>query len=401
MMWLGKPACRFHSGGWGRLLDVGTHMKEKKVSWLELFFDLVFVTTVSLITRILVNADYHPEQVHMYFWEFLLMVFPMFWLWAGQTMFFNRFSEEVKHSAFFMLLQMFCLIFMTVHIKFDFDNTTYHLFLFSYLGFRALTIAQYVMVGKQELDTARCRTATVLSRLFTAGAVITASSIFFSGNWRYPVMYAGIFADIVSPLFFRKNLKHTPVNLPHLSERLGSFVLIAFGESLVSITDILQESGDSYYSVAFAGASFLLISLMWSSYFYDFENTLDRHLETNGQLILYSHFLILAAIMILAANLHLLFADKLSRPMLVNFLFGSAAVFFVFKHGVFYHHRQRGLDHGLKKAAAILAFMLLLYLIDVALSPPIIMSVLLLASCFAMEIPRARQLFAFVGKKRR
>ena len=375
-----------------------TAMKEKKVSWLELFFDLVFVTTVSLITRILVNADHHPEQVHMYFGEFLLMVFPMFWLWAGQTMLFNRFSDEIKHSAFYMLLQMFCLIFMMVHITFDSNNTTYHIFLLSYLGFRALTIAQYVLVGKQRLDDARCRTASVLSRLFTAGALITASSIFFSGPWRYPVMYAGIFADIVSPLFFRKTLKHTPVNLPHLSERLGSFVLIAFGESLVSITDILQESGDNYYSVAFAAVSFLLISLMWASYFHDFDNTLDRSLETNGQLILYSHFIILAAIMIIAANLHLLYADQLPRPTLINFLFGSAAAFFWVKHGVFYHHRQNGVDPGAKKAAAIIGFMLALYSIDVLLSPPVVISVFLLALCFAVEISGSRLFQAIRAK---
>ncbi len=368
----------------------GRGMKEKKVSWLELFFDLVFVTTVSLITRILVNAEHHPDQIHLYFGEFLLMVFPMFWLWAGQTMFFNRYSDEISHPTVFMLLQMFCLILMTVHIRFDFDNTTYHIFLFSYLSFRALTIIQYVLAGRRRLDDARCRTASVLSRLFTAGAIITASSIFFHGSWRYTVMYAGIFADIVSPLFFRRSLKYTPVNLPHLSERLGSFVLIAFGESLVSITDILSESGDSSYSMAFAAASFLLISLMWASYFHDFENTLDRHVETNGQLILYSHFIILAAVMILAANLHLLYADQLSRPTLVAFLFGSAAVFFIMKHGVFYHHRQNGLDPGIKKAAVILACMAALYVVDVVLAPPVVVSVVLLALCFAMELTGSR-----------
>ncbi|MCD8141455.1 MAG: low temperature requirement protein A [Planctomycetaceae bacterium] len=371
-------------------------MKEKKVTWLELFFDLVFVTTVSLITRILVNAEHHPDQVHLYFGEFLLMVFPMFWLWAGQTMFFNRYSDEIGHPTVFMLLQMFCLILMPVHIKFDFDTTTYHIFLLSYLGFRLLTIVQYVLAGRRRLDDARCRTASVLSRLFTAGAIITAASIFFHGSWRYTVMYAGIFADIVSPLFFRRSLKNTPVNLPHLSERLGSFVLIAFGESLVSITDILSESGDSHYAMAFAAASFLLISLMWASYFHDFENTLDRYVETNGQLILYSHFLILAAIMILAANLHLLFADQLPRPTLIDFLFGSAAVFFILKHGVFYHHRQSGLDPGVKKAAVILLLMLALYAIDVVVAPPVIMSVFLLALCFALEISGPR-LFLVTG----
>ncbi|MCD7896403.1 MAG: low temperature requirement protein A, partial [Planctomycetaceae bacterium] len=343
-------------------------MEEKKVSWLELFFDLVFVTTVSHITHILVNAEHHPEQVHLYFGTFLLMVFPMFWLWAGQTMLFNRYSDEINRPAVYMLLQMFCLILMTVHITFEFNNSTYYLFLLSYLGFRALTILQYVMVGKRRLDDARCRTAGMLSRLFTAGAVITGSSIFFDGNWRYTVMYAGIFADIVSPLLFRKYLKHTPVNLPHLSERLGLFVLIAFGESLVSIIDILQESGDSANSIAFAAASFLLISLMWASYFHDFENTLDRHITTNGQLILYSHFFILAAIMILAANLHLLYADGLPRRTLIGFFFGCAALFFLLKHGVFHHHRQSGLEAGVKQAVLILCVMGFLYLFDMYLS---------------------------------
>ncbi|MCC8165601.1 MAG: low temperature requirement protein A [Planctomycetes bacterium] len=380
--WSGSPAARRSRLGREKSLVAGT------------FFDLVFVTTVSLITRILINAEHHPEQVHQYFGEFLLMVFPMFWLWAGQTMLFNRYSDEINHPAIYMLLQMFCLILMTVHINFDFNNSTYHIFLLSYLGFRALTVAQYVQAGKRRLDDARCRTASVLSRLFTAGAVITGSSIFFSGNWRYTIMYAGIFADIVLPLFFRGYLKYTPVNLPHLSERLGLFVLIAFGESLVSITDILSESGDSGYSMAFAAASFFLISVMWGSYFHDFENTLDRHLNTNGQLILYSHFFILAAIMILAANLHLLYADHLPRRTLLDFLFGSAAVFFICKHGVFYHHRQSGLDPGVKKAVAILILMTALYSIDVFLSPPVILSVSLLGLCFALELVGSRMLLA-------
>ncbi len=365
-------------------------MEEKKVSWLELFFDLVFVTTVSLITRILVNAEHHPDMVHVYFGEFLLMVFPMFWLWAGQTMLYNRYSDEINHPAMFMIVQMFCLILMTAHIDFGMNDSTYHIFLFSYLAFRALTIAQYVMAGRKRLDDARCRTASVLSRLFTAGAVITGASIFFSGNWRYIVMYTGIFADIVLPLFFRRFLKHTPVNLPHLSERLGLFVLIAFGESLVSITDILSESGDSEPSMAFAAASFLLISLMWGSYFHDFENTLDRHINTNGQLILYTHFFILAAIMILAANLHLLYADELPRRSLISFMFGCAAVFFILKHGVFYHHRQSGLDPGIKKAAAILFVMAALYSIDIFLTPPVILSVFFLGLCFAVELYSSR-----------
>ncbi len=65
-------------------------MEEKKVSWLELFFDLVFVTAVSFTTHLFVEIEHQPDRMHLYLGEYLLMVFPMFWLWTGQTMFFNR-----------------------------------------------------------------------------------------------------------------------------------------------------------------------------------------------------------------------------------------------------------------------------------------------------------------------
>ena len=120
-------------------------MKEKKVSWLELFFDLVFVTTVSGSTHKFVELDDHPGYLLFYIGEYLLMVFPMFWLWIGQTMFFNRYSDNLKAAALLMLPQMFFLLIMTASLDFEFGHT-YHSFLLSYLGFRIIPVAEYLRV---------------------------------------------------------------------------------------------------------------------------------------------------------------------------------------------------------------------------------------------------------------
>lgn len=320
-------------------------MEEKKVSWLELFFDLVFVTAVSFTTHVLVNADHHPDQISNYMLEFLLVVFPMFWLWIGQTMFFNRFSELLSRPTLFMLPQMFCLIFMTASFNVGYANLHIN-FLWGYIIFRILTVAQYIMVERRKLNNNQCRTAHLLSRIFSISILITASSLLFHGQWRYIIMYIGISADIILPLFFGKTLAHTPVNLPHLTERFGAFVIIALGESLVSVSSILADSEIRLYSITFTALSFVLISSMWASYFYDFEHTFDRGRETNGQLLLYSHFFILAAIMILAASLHMLYADTLPKHILTDFLFGSAALFFISKHFIFYRHRKQELQYN-------------------------------------------------------
>lgn len=360
-------------------------MEEKKVSWLELFFDLVFVTAVSYTTHVLVNADHHPDLIYPYMGEFLLVVFPMFWLWIGQTMFFNRFSERVKWPSLFMLPQMFCLIFMTA--SFDFGFAHLHInFLLGYIFFRILTVVQYYLVARQKLSDAQCRTANILFRIFSISIIITASSLLLKGEWRYIIMYIGIGLDIILPLFFGKTLAHTPVNLPHLTERFGAFVIIALGESLVSVTDILADDSLALYTLVFAGLSFLLISSLFASYFYDFEHTFDRKLETNGQLLLYGHFFILVAVMVTAAVVQMLYARALPQHLLTDFLFGAAAMFFVVKHFIFYRHRQKELQYKVKEMIGIFILMIVFYLIDHTFELPVIVSMTSLCLCFGLEI---------------
>jgi len=313
-------------------------MQEKKVSWLELFFDLVFVTTVSGTTHKFVEINQHSSRIGFYVGEYLLMVFPMFWLWSGQTMFVNRFSEHLKTPALLMLPQMFFLILMTASLDFEFGHT-YHTFLLSYLGFRAITVAEYFLVRADA--GAGFNAARFLARLFLPGLIIPFSSMFFSGHLRYVVMYFGISADIILPLFFSSRLKMAPVNLVHLAERFGLFVLITFGESLVSITAVLVGKTTDADTLVFALLCFAIIALMWSSYFFAYENKVDHSIETNGQVMLYGHFMILVSVMLLAGDIELLYEHQLKETVLLFFLYGPVALFYLSKGLVFFYHRKK------------------------------------------------------------
>ena len=327
-------------------------MEEKKVSWLELFFDLIFVTAVSFTTRLFIEIEHHPGQILFYGLEYLLMVFPMFWLWTGQTMLLNRFSQDIQRPGLVMMPQMFFFILMTASLDFNF-NHTYHTYLLGYLGVRALTAGEYWLAARR-LTGPRAEVAGLLGRLFIPGLIIPLASLLFEGRDRYLVMYSGIAADMILPLFFKDRLSLAPVNLPHLTERFGLFTLITFGEALVAVTSLLVGHTADYSALIFSGLSFLLIAVLWGSYFYGYEKVMDHHRETNGQALLYGHFFILVAVMLVAADVELLHDGELPRRVLIPLVYGPVILFLTAKHLVFYHHRKRGQVYYHREAALLI-----------------------------------------------
>ncbi|WP_239257248.1 low temperature requirement protein A [Listeria ilorinensis] len=343
--------------------------KERKVSWLELFFDLVFVTAVASTTHLLLAVDHHPEHTLLYFGEYLLMVTPMFWAWVGQTMFFNRFGERISFPAFYMLPQMFFLVLMTASFDLDFDDTFYT-FIIGYAGIRLITVLQYFIVSHKVGEQLR-QVARLLGTIFLIGILLSLSAVFFTGVLRYSIVYMGIAIDILLPLVFTKTLQKAPVHLSHLIERFGLFVIITFGESIVAITTLLVGHTTDPYTLSFTLAAFLIIGTMWASYFYSFEHHLDPTKTTSGQVLLYGHFFIIVSVMLLAANIHLLYAGHLEKNTLLLLLYGAAAVFFLAKQVVFNYHKKPEVIFDIWKDLLLFSLLIFFFILNVFIILPL------------------------------
>ena len=72
----------------------------KKVTWLELFYDLLFVAVVTAATHVLLHVE--DGQIHAeYLVKFVLIFIPIWWAWVGQTIFVNRFGKDLFHQRIF------------------------------------------------------------------------------------------------------------------------------------------------------------------------------------------------------------------------------------------------------------------------------------------------------------
>lgn len=98
---------------------------------------------------------------------------------------------------------------MTSSLSADFDP--YYLsFLIGYIGLKAVTAIQYLIVQRIEAGV-RKQGALFLGRYFWIGIVISLLSVFFDSWIRYAVLYFGILIDIIIPLLGRKCLEKVSI----------------------------------------------------------------------------------------------------------------------------------------------------------------------------------------------
>ncbi|NRD79552.1 low temperature requirement protein A [Bacillus sp. BRMEA1] len=318
-------------------------MEEKKVTWLELFEDLLFVAAVSTATRVL----FHVEGGNIpfeYLMKFILIFIPIWWAWTGQTMFTNRFGQDLLHQRMFMITQMFFVLIMISSLSVDF-NQYYLPFLIGYVGLRSLTAIQYLVVQRLEQGEAKI-VSKFLGTYFWIGIFISFLSIFFYTWVRYMVLYTGILVDMFIPIFGRIHLAKFPTHTAHLLERYSLLTLILFGESVVNIISVLEPQKGKWDSILFSICSFIVIVAMWWQYFDNVEKRVNKSVKGTGQTIVYGHLLILMSLSSIAASIKLMFLKELNYSFMLYFIFGSVLLYFIATTIVFHQYRQ--IQHRLK-----------------------------------------------------
>ncbi|WP_421378119.1 low temperature requirement protein A [Bacillus salacetis] len=321
-------------------------MPHKKVNWIELFYDLIFVAAIATATHTLLHIEEGVIPAE-YLIKFVLIFIPIWWAWTGQTLFINRYGEDTRVDRIWMSIQMVFVILMTASLSVDFDGN-YLPFLIGYLGIRFVVAFQYLLVIRMEAGDRRM-VARFLGYGFLIGALISLGSCFFDSWIRYIVLYLGIAVDITIPLLGRKYIKRVPINTPHLLERFGLLTIILFGEFIVSIVTVLSEGRPLNQSFLILLLSFTVVMAMWWQYFDNLENKIDKENTTSGQVIVYGHLFIYMSMSIMASVIQLGFLYNIDHTLFVSLAFGSTLIYVAGTSLVFHkyrhHHDRLGIRH--------------------------------------------------------
>lgn len=271
----------------------------RRATWLELFFDLIFVVALHDAGEILSEThDGHiaPQQ----FLHFVLVFLPLWWIWAGHTIYANRFDTDSRQHRLSTLLIMFLLIVISAQISAD-ARQHYALAVACYCAARLIIAGMYLVSKRKHHD--RGGFATQVGTVFAVGAAISLSSILLEPPWSYLVFYAGIVFDMAALLLLKRRLNIVPAHTSHLVERVGLLTIIMLGESVISIYAALADIAWNPSNVMAAVSGFVMVSAIWWIY-YDSFHLLEHRKLTTGHSILYSHFFLFVGLAILASLIH-------------------------------------------------------------------------------------------------
>jgi low temperature requirement protein LtrA len=243
-----------------RLRSVAAAEETRKVTWLELFFDLIFVAAVAQVA-----APLHDQYSIVGLVRFAPLFVLIWWAWTGHTVFSTRFDSDDAVQRGLTLLQMFAVAAMAANAKDALDSRSSAGFAAAYAVMRFVLVAQYFRA--RHVPDARPLTIRYLFGHGTA-ALLWLSSAFVPAPGRFWIWAVAFAVDLGTPWLAVPHSVKVPPDAAHLPERFGLFTLILLGESVVAVMQGMESQED--WTPAAATSAFLgmgICFLIWWWYF--------------------------------------------------------------------------------------------------------------------------------------
>ena len=264
-------------------LHTAAHGSEKKVGWVELFYDLIYVATIIQLGNAL---SQHPGILG--FLAFAGLFVPIWYTWTGFTFYSNRFVvDDVVHRGA-VFLQMFAVGAMAVYVPRVLDGD-YRAFTLAYAGARFVLVALYARAWWQVPE------AREFTRLYTfgfaAGAVLWLASAFLPPPWTYWLWGAAMLLDLAVPLnrHARELTGRYPPDVLHMSERYGLLIIIVLGESFVKVLTSLADAGAPPEGMLLGTLTLLVTCCLWWIYFDDVAGSRIKSTPSAAFVWIYAH----------------------------------------------------------------------------------------------------------------
>jgi low temperature requirement protein LtrA len=236
--------------------EAETQPDERRVSALELFFDLVFVFAITRTTELLGEEATATGLLHG-----LLVLAVVWWAWDGYAWLTNEVDTErdaVRLSIFAAMAAML-IVALAIPGAFDEDAT---LFALAYAGVRLVHLVLYMQATGD--DGGRVAVRRLMPSIAIACALLFGAAA-TDGTAQTLLWVAAVAVDYLGLLL--SGTEGWRVQASHFAERHSLIVLIALGESVVDIgAGVRAETLDA----GVVGAALLAaaaIAALWWAYF--------------------------------------------------------------------------------------------------------------------------------------
>jgi low temperature requirement protein LtrA len=273
---------------------------ELRVSTVELFFDLVFVFT---LTQVTIMVAHHPSWTRVAEAE---LIFANVWYLYGAYAWLTN-AVPPRGATFRLLLFLgmvgFFVVALAVPGAFDDNGLAFG------VGYALATVVNTVLFLRTDPETVTRTFGRFRPFNATAAALVLAGG-FANGGWRWALWIAAFLVHWTeAPLF---GVTDVGVRGGHFVERHGLLLLIALGESVIAVGSSLDAASLGTGELVSAVVGLTLVGALWWLYFDGDDDRAERALydatpRRRALLALYGFgygfLLVLGGVIVLAAGL--------------------------------------------------------------------------------------------------
>jgi low temperature requirement protein LtrA len=226
--------------------------------WLELFYDLVFVAAILILS----SAFSHNHDVGEGIW-FVGAFVGVWWVWLATTLHANRFPDDDLGYRIVALIQMFFVAMVAIGAS-DGSQSNPEFVSFCYAALTlsiAFTFLRHPGLGARgSFARGRIVEYLVATALFVVAAPLPEEP-------RIILWVLGLAVTILPAVAHCR--KAPPLEESHLIERLAALTIIMCGEAFVKVALTADTDGFDHLDVLAVGLEFVIVFAIWSSYFDD------------------------------------------------------------------------------------------------------------------------------------
>ncbi len=231
---------------------------ERHASWIELFFDLVFVAAVAALA-----TQLHDDHSAAGLAVFAGLFVPVWWGWMGYTWYATGFASDDAVFRLGLLSGMLAIGALSAGVAgaAGGDSTTF------VIAYACLFYVLAALYGRTWLATEAARPLAARLAIGNAlGATLWLASLGLDESVRPIVWSVAMLLQITTFAFAPWSRSSDPFDPVHVAERYGLFTIVVLGESIV-VTVAGLEIGSSVPAALVAVLGFVVAAAIWWLYF--------------------------------------------------------------------------------------------------------------------------------------
>lgn len=341
------------------------HGEEKKVEYLELIYDLIFVYVIGRNNSLLHHAAEGGINGSM-FLAYVLCTLAIIQIWNFSIYYINMHGRNGLRDHIFLFTNMYLLYYIAEGTRAHWEayQSRYH----AAWGLILLNIGiQYIAELRNHKDDPQITSQLkrMVFVLFGEAAIVFAAIPVFSATGKNLLALPAILFGMIAASVHGRNAKVVLVDFAHLSERAMLYVVFSFGEMIIALSAYFEGdlTGNTVY---FSLMSFLIAVGLFLSYGTFYDHIIDREIACDGLNFMFVHIFLIFALNNITTSLEFMHDESVELLpkmvfLIVSLLLFYAALFSLSRYAKKYCRPKAKHYAVLISSAAVFALLMMLF----------------------------------------